>query len=168
VEKFKYAGATVSLGQAAMLTVLNGVFKILASWLTGAVPTVYTVLYFTHHTVLTIPYSPYTVPYSPYRTHHPLYRTEVENHRTESAYREALVLKTFVLQASNYYGALLYAAFVKKHVVGCMPTQSSTTDASEQEAGQGVERGHGNCIAEMESLMLAIVLVRVLPSPTYG
>jgi hypothetical protein len=85
--------------------------------------------------------------------------TDWENHRTHSSFVNALVLKTFVLQACNYYGALLYSAFVKKHVVGCRPTTDDAMGAGS--ADQMPERDHGNCIAEMETLMMAIVLVRV-------
>jgi hypothetical protein len=47
--------------------------------------------------------------------------TEMENHQLESSFTDAFVWKCFVFNICNYYGALLYAAFVQKEYSGCFP-----------------------------------------------
>ena len=63
---------------------------------------------------------------------------EWENYQTETAYEDAKILKTFLFQVFNNYGALVYVAFVQRYVYGCA----------------------GDCMADVQSLLLFIFLTR--------
>ena len=45
---------------------------------------------------------------------------DLENHRTDSEHEDALILKTFLFQFCNSYGALFYIAFIKVAGDGCL------------------------------------------------
>jgi hypothetical protein len=51
--------------------------------------------------------------------------TRFENKKTKAEFEASYVFKFFVFKCVNYYGPLLYIAFLKKFVTGCISTQNN-------------------------------------------
>jgi len=65
---------------------------------------------------------------------------EWENHYTETTFENNLVFKTFLFQLFNNYASLLYTAFLKAHINGCLNT----------------------CMGDLRSLMKTIFITQYL------
>ena len=46
--------------------------------------------------------------------------TDKENHRTQSEFESSLIVKTFIFQFVNSYNSIIYIAFFKSNIEGCL------------------------------------------------
>lgn len=76
--------------------------------------------------------------------------TDLENHKTEVQYEDSLILKTFVFQFVNSFNSLVYIAFIKSYVEGCIVTNS--------EGNKESIKGE-SCIEELFSQLISIFIV---------
>jgi len=53
--------------------------------------------------------------------------TEEENHKTQSQFDQSLIMKTFIFQFVNSYNLLIYIAFFKTNVEGCIVYEDDGT-----------------------------------------
>ena len=80
--------------------------------------------------------------------------TDWENHRTQSAYEQSFVVKSFLFQFVNSYNALIYIAFIKSRVEGCI-VKDDVTGAKVKEIG-------ATCMDELYTQLTSIFLVAYL------
>ena len=87
-----------------------------------------------------------------------------ENHRTETAYEDALILKTFCFQFVNSYVTLFYIAFLKASQIGLLPGMTEYChDASHFDYSAEVIKGtHGGlnpfCMGELSYMLSSLVI----------
>jgi len=62
-----------------------------------------------------------------------------ENHRTQTQFENALIFKTFLFQVFNNYASLIYTAFVKRYISGCL---------------------NDDCLADLQGLMSTLFLTQ--------
>ena len=95
-----------------------------------------------------------------------------ENHRTETAYEDALIIKTFLFQAINSYISLFYIAFIKAAAISLVPGHAEYChDASHFERPEAeIEAAHGGfnpfCMGELSTQLTSLVITRSIIGKT--
>lgn len=105
-----------------------------------------------------------------------------ENHRTDTEYEDALILKTFMFQFCNSYGALSYIAFIKEPILFSMfgpgddymdvkdvngtriydDAETWEADLSEGEVIGYNSQCNPSCMGELSGQLFAIFVTRVI------
>jgi hypothetical protein len=74
--------------------------------------------------------------------------TDMENHKTENQYQDSYILKVFAFQFVNSFNSLVYIAFIKGYVEGCIVTDDS-----------GKAKKSSNCMEELYIQLISIFIV---------
>lgn len=88
-----------------------------------------------------------------------VYLNDYENHRTDLEYEDELIMKTFVFQMVNSYGALTYIAFLKEPVVNRLPGMDIYAMCPFE--FKEVSRGR-SCFSELGTQLFAIFVTKVI------
>jgi len=71
---------------------------------------------------------------------------EWENHQTDTHFEDAKILKTFLFQVVNNYGAVMYQAYVARYVFGCTSGDDDYED----------------CLTPLKGLLIMVFAIRMI------
>ncbi|KAF0693578.1 Aste57867_15443 [Aphanomyces stellatus] len=80
---------------------------------------------------------------------------ERENYRTQSEFEHYLIMKLFGLRSLHHFAALVFTAFLKKSTFGCFDVTGDNLNLY-QPIAPSTAAATGNCLSEMENLLLVI------------
>jgi hypothetical protein len=84
---------------------------------------------------------------------------DAENYRTDTEYEDALIIKTFLFEMVNSYGALAYIAFLKQPVIRRLSFVSIY--ATCPFGSSSLDEGH-SCLSELGAQLFSIFVVNLI------